>query len=172
VGRFGPENAILHARLKHRFFVGMYGIPNDKRKEDSKTMERLDELKQKYQSVLNLIPARGVVLSHVHVQDNKLFIQGAAPSQEIKNEVWNKIKEVDPSYSDLTCDLSVDASLPQPAPEAVHYTVIAGDSLWKIAQEKLGNGALFPKIIEANPGRLKDANSVIHPGDVLNIPQK
>ena len=135
-------------------------------------MERLDELKSKYQSVLNLIPTRGVVLSHLHVQDNKLFIQGACPSQDIKNEVWNKIKAVDASYQDLTCDLSVDPSLPQPAPEAVNYTVAAGDSLWKIAQDKLGNGSLFPKIIEANPGRLKDANSVIHPGDVLVIPAK
>jgi hypothetical protein len=129
-------------------------------------MERLDELKGKYQSVLNLIPTRGVVLSHLHVQDDKLFIQGACPSQDIKNEVWNAIKAVDASYSDLTCDLSVDESLPQ------HYTVKAGDSLWKIAQDNLGNGALFPKIIEVNPGRLKDANSVIHPGDVLVLPAK
>src|SRR5579862_380970 len=109
-------------------------------------MERLDELKMKYQAVLNLIPARGVVLSHLHVQDDKLYMQGAAPSQDIKNEIWNQIKAVDSSYSDLTCDLSVDSSLPQPAPEAKKYTVKAGDSLWKIAQESLGNGSLFPKI--------------------------
>jgi LysM repeat protein len=127
-------------------------------------MERLDELKQKYQSVLDSIPTRGVVLSHVHVQDVKLFIQGACPSQDIKDEIWNQIESVDSSYGDLTCDLSVDRSLPQPAPQAGQYTVKAGDSLWKIAQETLGNGALFPKIIEANPDRLVDANSVIHPG--------
>ena len=133
-------------------------------------MERFDELKEKYQSVLNLIPTRGVVLSHLHVQDDKLFIQGAAPSDDIKNDVWNAIKAVDADYGDLICDLSVDTSLPEPAPEAVHYTVKPGDSLWKIAQEMLGNGSLFPKIIEANPGRLVDANSVIHPGDVLTIP--
>jgi LysM repeat protein len=133
-------------------------------------MERIDELKQKYQSVLNLIPTRGVVLAHLHVQDDKLYMQGAAPSDDIKNEVWNEIKAVDPAYEDLTCDLSVDTSLPQPAPEEIHYTVKPGDSLWKIAQENLGNGALFPKLIEANPGRLKDQNSVIHPGDVLIIP--
>jgi len=133
-------------------------------------MERLDELKLKYQSVLNLIPTRGVILSHVHLQDGKLFIQGAAPSEDIKNEIWNQIKSVDPTFADLTCDLTVDTSLPKPAPKGVQYTVKPGDSLWKIAQEFLGNGSLFPKIIEANPGRLKDANTVIHPGDVLNVP--
>ncbi len=135
-------------------------------------MDRLEELKQKYQSVLNLIPTRGVVLSHLHVQEDKLFVQGACPSQDIKNEVWNQIKAVDPGYRDLTCDLSVDQSLPQPAPPEKHYTVKAGDSLWKIAQDNLGSGALFPKIIEANPGKLKDATSVIHPGDVLVLPAK
>jgi nucleoid-associated protein YgaU len=42
--------------------------------------------------------------------------------------------------------------------------------LWKIAQEQLGNGSLYPKIVEANPDTLADEHTVIHPGDVLNIP--
>jgi nucleoid-associated protein YgaU len=47
---------------------------------------------------------------------------------------------------------------------------VAGDSLWKIAQEFYGNGALFPKIIAANPDKLKNEHSIIHPGDELRIP--
>jgi len=130
-------------------------------------MDRLEELKNKYQSVLDLIKSKGVKLAHLHVQDNKLFMQGAAPSEDIKNAVWNQIKTVDGSYSDLTCELSVDTSLPVPKRE---YTVKAGDSLWKIAQHHYGNGAHFQKIIAGNPGKLKDEKSVIHPGDVLTIP--
>jgi len=134
-------------------------------------MDRLDELKLKYQSVLNLIQQKGVRLAHLHVQDNKLYMQGAAPSEDVKNAVWNQIKLVDPTYSDLTCDLSVDQSLaPHPA-QARTYTVKPGDSLWKIAQEYYGNGAQYPKIIAGNPGRLKDEKTVIHPGDVLTIPE-
>ena len=81
-------------------------------------MERLDELKQKYQAALSVVKQQGVVLSHLHVQDDKLFMQGAAPNEDVKNAVWNAIKEADPSFADLTCDLSVDSSLPQPAPDA------------------------------------------------------
>lgn len=135
-------------------------------------MEQLDQLKLKYQAVLNLIQTQNVRLDHLHVQDNKLFLQGACPTEDIKNQIWTKIKEIDSSYSDLTCDLSVDSSIPAPAAPPKTYTVVAGDSLWKIAQDHLGNGALFPKIIAANPGRLKDQNTVIHPGDVLVIPDK
>jgi nucleoid-associated protein YgaU len=134
-------------------------------------MDRIDELKLKYQSALNLIQQKGVRLAHLHVQDNKLFIQGAAPSEEIKNAVWNQIKLVDAGFADLTCDLSVDESLAPPASEPRSYTVKAGDSLWKIAQQFYGNGSQYPKIIAGNPGRLKDEKTVIHPGDVLVVPE-
>jgi nucleoid-associated protein YgaU len=133
-------------------------------------MERFDELKLKYQSVLNLIQQSGVRLANLHVQDNKLFIKGACGTQDIKNNVWNQIKLVDGQFSDLICDLSIDESLAPPPPTTRTYTVVAGDSLWKIAQKHYGNGAQYPKIIAANPDRLKDDKTVIHPGDVLVIP--
>jgi nucleoid-associated protein YgaU len=129
-----------------------------------------EQLKKKYQSVLDLIKAKGVRLDHLHVEQNKLVMQGAGPNQEIVNQVWNQIKAVDPTYSDLLCDIKIDPNLPQPKVERT-YTVVAGDSLWKIATHYYKNGALFPKIIAANPGKLKDEKSVIHPGDVLNIPE-
>lgn len=134
-------------------------------------MDRLEELKSKYQSVLDLIKQKGVVLAHLHVENNKLLMQGRAPSEAIKNDVWNEIKKVDASYSDVSCDLTVDSSLPQPAPEPRTYTVKAGDSLWKIAAQFYGNGAQYPRIIAGNPGKLKDEKTVIHPGDVLVIPE-
>ncbi len=142
-------------------------------------MDRLEELKQKYQSVLTMIQQKGVRLAHMHVQDNKLYLQGAAPSDQIKNQIWDQIKKIDPGYGDLTCDLSVDTSLPQPAAAQAPsnaadrmrtYTVKAGDSLWKIAEQFYGKGTEYTKIIAANAGKLKDEKTVIHPGDVLNVP--
>ena len=139
-------------------------------------MEQLDQLKQKYASVLELIKQQGVVLAHLHVQDNKLYMQGAAPSEQIKNNVWNQIKSVDVSYNDLTADITVDSSLPQPAPttpvpEAQKYTVVAGDSLSKIAKQFYGDANKYMKIFEANTDTLHDPNKV-QIGQVLTIPAK
>ena len=143
-------------------------------------MDRLEELKQKYQQALDTISREGVRLTHLHVQDNKLFIQGAAPSQEIKNDVWNKIKAADASYSDLTADISVDTSLPQPAKAQAAtaggatssgrtYQVKPGDSLSKIAKEFYGNANEYQKIFEANRDKLSDPNK-IQAGQELVIP--
>ena len=143
-------------------------------------MDRLEELKNKYRSVLDTIQQKGVHLTHVHVQDNKLFIQGAAPSQEIKNDVWNQIKSVDPSYGDLTCDLSIDPSLaPQKAQAAAataggstggrSYKVQPGDTLSKIAKQFYGNANDYNRIFEANRDKLSNPDQ-IQVGQELVIP--
>ena len=133
----------------------------------------LEQFKEKYASVLDAIKEHGVSLSHLHVQGGKLFLQGAAPSEQIKNEIWNQIKAVDPSYSDLTADLTVDGSLPQPAQASSGqtYTVVAGDSLSKIAKQFYGDANQYMKIFQANTGILQDPNKV-QIGQVLTIPAK
>ena len=131
-------------------------------------MDLLEGLKLKYQAALDVVKEKGVVLSHLHVDGDKLVMQGAAPNENAKNDVWNAIKASSDNWaSEVTCDLSVDSSLSQPVRT---YTVVGGDSLWKIAAHYYGNGSKFPKIIEGNPGKLVDEKSVIHPGDVLVIP--
>lgn len=130
-------------------------------------MDRLEELKAKYKPVLDMFSDLHVKLNNLHVENDKLVMKGNAPAQDQINDVWNKIKAIDPSYSDLSAQFTIDTSLP-PVPKK--YTVVAGDSLWKIAASQLGNGSKYPEIIKANPGKLKDDKSVIHPGDVLIIP--
>jgi LysM repeat protein len=142
-------------------------------------MERLEELKNKYKPALDAVQQNGVKLSHLHVQDNKLFIQGAAPSQEAKNAVWNQIKAVDSNYSDVTCDLSIDPSL---APTQTHtagaaagggqgrtYKVQPGDSLSKIAKQFYGDASQYNRIFEANRGKLDNPDK-IQVGQELVIP--
>jgi nucleoid-associated protein YgaU len=142
--------------------------------------QRLNELKQKYASVLNTIQQSGVRLQHVHVENNKLYIKGTAPSQDVKNRVWDQIKLVDPSYSDLTADIDAPAQAEGTRERTEGgaatqaggktYTVKAGDSLSKIAKEFYGDANQYMKIFEANKDKLKDPN-LIHPGQQLTIPQ-
>jgi LysM repeat protein len=51
---------------------------------------------------------------------------------------------------------------------ARYYVVVKGDSLWKIAKQYYGNGALYTKIAAANP-QIKNPN-LIYPGQKFLIP--
>ena len=49
------------------------------------------------------------------------------------------------------------------------YTVVAGDSLSKIAKREYGDAQKWRQIFEANRDQIKDPD-LIHPGQVLTIP--
>jgi len=49
------------------------------------------------------------------------------------------------------------------------YTVLSGDTLWKIAQEMYGDGSRYMRIFEANTGLLKNPDQIF-PGQTLVIP--
>ena len=49
------------------------------------------------------------------------------------------------------------------------YTVVAGDSLSKIAKRELGDAGKWKAIYEANRDSIKNPD-LIHPGQVLTIP--
>jgi nucleoid-associated protein YgaU len=135
-------------------------------------MDRFEELKKKYASVFTVVQQQGIRLAQLHVQDNKLFMRGAAPSEAVKNALWNQIKAVNPAYDDITADITVDTSLPQPAPASKPkqtYTVKPGDSLSKIAKDFYGNADDYMRIFEANKDRLNDPNK-IQAGQELVIP--
>ncbi len=131
----------------------------------------LERMKQKYGSVLTAVQQNNVRLDHLHVKDGKLIMQGAAPNEACKNRIWDAIKAVDPGYSDLICDLSIDSSLPAPAePRAVQkYAVQPGDSLSKIAKRFYGDANAYMKIFEANMDQLDDPDK-IQVGQELVIP--
>ncbi|MDZ4802816.1 MAG: LysM peptidoglycan-binding domain-containing protein [Bryobacteraceae bacterium] len=136
----------------------------------------LNQLKSKYQSAISAAPGMGIRLTHVHVDGGKLLIQGDAPNENVKNQLWTAIKQVDASYSDLTVDIRIDSSLPQPAaaPQAggnggTKYTVQSGDTLSKIAKERYGNASDYMRIFEANRDKLSDPN-MIKVGQELVIP--
>ena len=88
-----------------------------------------------------------------------------------------RINGIDPNkfiYPGQVLKLKPDADPPEEPPKVPDepddtYTVKPGDSLWQIAQDKLGKGWKWWRIAEAND--LKDPY-VIHPGDRLIIPKE
>ena len=76
-------------------FDKMFGHGASDAQAQPNAQQRFTELKMKYQSVLNAIEQQQVQLQNLHVQDNKLFIKGTAPSAEAKNKIWDQIKLVD-----------------------------------------------------------------------------
>ena len=136
-------------------------------------MPDLEQLKGKYQSVLTLVNQLGVRLQNLHVQENKLFLKGAAKTKADSNRIWDQIKLVDKNYSqDLMAEITYETDSPTATPAgqaAKTYTVKAGDTLSKIAKQHYGNANSYMKIFEATKGLLKDPDK-IEVGQVLNIP--
>lgn len=142
--------------------------------------QRYEQLKQKYQPAIDMMKNSGVHLTHVHVQDGKLFIQGDAPTQDVKNKVWDEIKRIDPRYTDLACDIRVSAqeaytsaatgtNVGQPGGTMQTYTVQPGDSLSLISKRIYGQANQYMRIFEANRDQLADPDR-IQPGQKLKIP--
>jgi len=68
-----------------------------------------------------------------------------------------------PDFSDVTGGSS------STAPEVRTHTVVAGETLSKIAKKYYGNANEWPKIFAANKDKLKNPD-LIRPGQVLKIP--
>lgn len=143
--------------------------------------QRFDQLKQKYQSVQNAMGQHQVRLQNLNMQGDKLYMRAEAPSQDAKNKVWDQIKMVDASYSDLIADITVNESAQAPRTQTAGasasggqstrtYTVQAGDSLSKISKQFYGNPSEYMKIFEANRNQLSNPNE-IKPGQQLVIPE-
>ena len=91
-------------------FDKMFGGGASDSEQQQGAQQRFQELKQKYQSVLNMADQQHIQFQNLHIQDNKLFIRGVAPSDDAKNKFWDQIKLVNPNADDVTAEISVDAS--------------------------------------------------------------
>jgi nucleoid-associated protein YgaU len=56
------------------------------------------------------------------------------------------------------------------AGEDEFYTIVSGDTLWKIAEKAYGNGSKYTAIVEANKEVIKNAD-LIFPGQKIRIPK-
>lgn len=129
-------------------------------------MANFEALKAKYQAVIDYGKTRGVSWKNVHLDHERLLLRGTAPNDAIKNEVWDRIKQIDRAYPDLAADISIDPGLPVPS---TTYVVQRGDTLSRIAREFYGDAGQYMKIFDANKDKLSDPDK-IRVGQELVIP--
>ena len=127
-------------------------------------MASLDELKAKYQPVLELfgkLAPYGAKLDAVDQDpDGKLHLRGEVPSTVVANRVWDAIKKVDPTYSDLHHEVGTTGGAEQP------YTVKSGDTLSAISQLFYGAASKYTEVAQ----RLGIDADKIRVGETLQLP--
>jgi nucleoid-associated protein YgaU len=110
-------------------------------------MADLEQLKQKYAPVIETIQSfgeYGAKLDSVDLAGDKLHLKGSVPSKVIANRVWDAIKQVDPSFSDLQHEIATTGGDSQP------YTIKSGDNLSKVSKLFYGNANKYGEIATAN----------------------
>ena len=106
-------------------------------------MADLNQLRQKYQPVLDTIQKEGARVEALDLQGEKLHLRVVADSEASKNRLWDAIKRVDPTFADLAHEIVVEAG-------EKTYTVQPGDNLSKISKHFYGDANKYMTIAKAN----------------------
>src|SRR5205085_10143444 len=61
-------------------------------------MTELNQLKQKYQPVLDVLAKEDATVQALDLQGDKLHLRATVVSEASKNHVWDAIKSVDPNF--------------------------------------------------------------------------
>ncbi|MGN6352449.1 MAG: LysM peptidoglycan-binding domain-containing protein [Parafilimonas sp.] len=120
-------------------------------------------LQDKYNELVTAAQTAGVTGLQVREQDNVLYIDGQAPSEEVKKQLWDIYNKIDPDYR--AGDLVLNITTAEGA--ATEYEVRAGDNLTKIGKQF---GLSWQKIYEANKDVISNPD-LIQPGWKLKIPR-
>jgi nucleoid-associated protein YgaU len=123
-------------------------------------------LQEKYQTILELANQNGTSYQ-LSEGEGVLHIDGTAPSEEAKQQLWDEYNRIDPDYraGDLMLNVSVAGA---DAGGGGHtYTVESGDNLTKIGAKY---GLTWQQVYEANKDIISDPDK-IHPGQELKIPE-
>ena len=122
-------------------------------------------LQEKYQTLLELANQNGTSYE-LSEGDGVLHVNGTAPSEEAKQQLWDEYNRIDPDYraGDLMLNINVGGAA---AGGGGHtYTVESGDNLTKIGAKY---GLSWQQVFEANKDIISDPDK-IYPGQELKIP--
>jgi LysM repeat protein len=118
-------------------------------------------LADKYQSVVDAANQGGVTEMNVQEQGGVLYITGTAPSESVKQAVWDARTALDPDMRESDLVLTIAVS------DERFYEVKKGDNMTHIARD---NGVSLQALEAANKDIVRNPN-LIFPGQKLVIPK-
>ena len=121
-------------------------------------------LMDQYANVFQLANQLKLRNPDVAERNGKLHIKGTTTYQAEANQLWDAIKTHPNWPNEIVADIQADRK----DVFGVH-TVVAGDTLSKIAKRYLGEASAYMRIFELNRDVLSDPN-VIKVGQELKIP--
>ena len=126
----------------------------------------MSQLTDKYGDVYIHAQNLGVKNLQANEENGRMTISGTAPTRHIADQVWDKVKSIDPnlSHGDLSLNINVER-------QDIYgeYEVKSGDTLSEIAKRVSGGKLNYQQIFEANRDVLSDPDK-IQAGQKLKIP--
>jgi nucleoid-associated protein YgaU len=138
------------------------------------------EIRQKCLSIMEVAKQLGVQLRRFYVEDNKVCVEGEAPSADVGQKLRDQIRMAPPCEINVAAEIAVNPALARTEATRVtgasnvcarmhSYTVRFGDTLWKISKQFYGTSTQYMRIFEANLDEFEDPNRIL-PGQTLKIP--
>jgi LysM repeat protein len=118
----------------------------------------------KYAAVIALAQELGCSNVTSQEENGHLTVSGSCPTQYVLNQVWDRLKEVDANFADISVNIQ-----PQRNDIYGEYEVKPGDTLSHIAKEATHGKLTYHQIFEANRDQLDDPDK-IQVGQRLVIP--
>lgn len=127
-------------------------------------------LKDKYQSALDFAKEVGAEMENFHEEDGQIVFNGTVATPYLRNSIWDKLKAINGLGKDDAAPAEVKANIKVSDDSIYHkHTVVAGETLGKIAKHYFDDASKYVAIFEANKGILKNPDLIIV-GQELTIP--
>lgn len=127
-------------------------------------------LKDKYQSALDFAKEVGAEMENFHEEDGHIVFNGTVATPYLRNAIWDKLKSINGIGTEGEAPADVKANIKVSDDSVFHkHTVVAGETLGKIAKHYFDDASKYVAIFEANKDILKDPDLIVV-GQVLSIP--
>ncbi len=116
----------------------------------------MTSLETKYQALSEMATAHGVTGLQVREQDGVLYIDGTAPTGAVKDALWAKYGEIDPTFTggdlimNITTDVSAAVTKVKVTTESSNLNIRKAPSTESEVVGKAGHGEVITLVSQTN----------------------